>query len=222
MTGFTQTTPGEGVPALPEPVSDRFPALAGALAAGLRTADAVVLTEAWDPGLVERLRAEAIASDAAGRFAPAAIGRGARRARDAAVRGDRTLWLDAIEPAHAPALRAFASELDALRRELDRALLLGLAEVEAHLACYPPGARYARHLDRFADHGARVLSLVLYLNPGWRPEHGGALRLHLDGGPRDVLPASGTLVAFLSDRVEHEVLPATRERWSVAAWFRRA
>jgi SM-20-related protein len=66
-----------------------------------------------------------------------------------------------------------------------------------------------------------VLSLVLYLNPGWRAAVGGALRLERPAGAREVLPESGTLVAFLSDRVAHEVLPAARPRWSVAAWFRR-
>ena len=34
-------------------------------------------------------------------------------------------------------------------------------------------------------------------------------------------PAGGTLVAFLSDRVEHEVLPARRDRIAVSGWFRR-
>jgi SM-20-related protein len=37
---------------------------------------------------------------------------------------------------------------------------------------------------------------------------------------RDVLPAGGTAVAFLSEAVHHEVLPATRERLGVAGWFR--
>ena len=37
----------------------------------------------------------------------------------------------------------------------------------------------------------------------------------------DVLPQGGRLVAFLSDRFEHEVLPARRERMSFTGWFRR-
>jgi SM-20-related protein len=195
--------------------------LAGRLAEGLRTADQVVLEGAWPAAAVARMRAEALALDADHALAPAAIGRGARHVADAALRGDRTAWLDALDAARAPTLAALPRALDALRVALDRRLLLGLAEHEAHLACYPPGARYARHLDRFADHDARVLSLVLYLNDAWRAADGGALRLHLPEGARDVLPESGTLVAFLSDRVAHEVLPATRPRWSVAVWFRR-
>ena len=66
-----------------------------------------------------------------------------------------------------------------------------------------------------------MLSCVVYLNDAWRDDDGGALRLHLPAGPRDVPPRGGSLVAFLADRVEHEVLPASRERCSVAGWFRR-
>jgi SM-20-related protein len=36
-----------------------------------------------------------------------------------------------------------------------------------------------------------------------------------------VLPQGGRLVAFQSDRFEHEVLPARRERMSFTGWFRR-
>ena len=98
---------------------------------------------------------------------------------------------------------------------------LGAFELEMHYAIYPPGAGYARHRDRFRDDDARVLSCIAYLNDGWRAGDGGALRMHLDGGARDVAPAGGTLVAFLSDRVEHEVLPARRDRIAVSGWFRR-
>jgi SM-20-related protein len=47
------------------------------------------------------------------------------------------------------------------------------------------------------------------------------LRLHLHDGPCDIKPRPGCVVLFLSDEVEHEVLPATRDRWSIAGWFRR-
>jgi len=113
-----------------------------------------------------------------------------------------------------------------LREQLDRELFLGLRELEAHYALYPPGARYARHRDRFRDDDARVLSAVLYLNDDWNEADGGALRLYFDTGVstpyRDIAPHAGTLVLFLSAEFDHEVLPATRERLSVAAWFRRA
>jgi SM-20-related protein len=37
----------------------------------------------------------------------------------------------------------------------------------------------------------------------------------------DVLPQGGRLLTFLSERFEHEVLPAHRERISLTGWFRR-
>jgi SM-20-related protein len=115
--------------------------------------------------------------------------------------------------------------LEALREALNRECLLGLFELEAQLAAYPPGARYPTHVDRLRRDDARVLSIALYLNAGWRPEDGGALRLYLAAAGRapyaDVLPAGGTLVAFLSERFPHEVLPARRERLSLSGWFRR-
>jgi len=105
---------------------------------------------------------------------------------------------------------------------INRELTLGLFEFEGHYAHYAPGAHYARHRDRFRDDDARVLSCVLYLNEGWCDENGGALRLYVDpGSHRDVLPVGGTLAIFLSAQFEHEVLPATRSRWSIAGWFRR-
>jgi uncharacterized membrane protein len=72
------------------------------------------------------------------------------------------------------------------------------------------------------DDDARVLSCVLYLNIGWSAQDGGTLRIHLDDGQRyDVLPIGGTLVCFLSERFEHEVLPAKRDRVALTGWFRQ-
>jgi SM-20-related protein len=151
---------------------------------------------------------------------PAAIGRAHARRAGGEIRGDQTCW---FEPsALTPAQTAYWQTMDALRIELNRALLLGLEELEAHYALYPAGARYARHRDRFRDDDARVLSSVLYLNRDWRDEDGGQLRLYVPQIPYvDVFPTAGTLVLFLSAEFDHEVLPAARERLSVAGWFRR-
>ena len=172
------------------------------------------------PALLGRLAARAHALDATGALRPAAVGRGRARTVANAVRGDRIHWLDAqtTEASERAALDAF----DALRRALNRNLMLGLFELELHYAIYPPGAGYAPHRDRFRDDDARLLSCVLYLNEAWDGDHGGALRLHVDrGATLDVPPAGGTLVAFLSERFLHEVLPAARTRVSLAGWFRR-
>lgn len=133
------------------------------------------------------------------------------------VRGDRIHWLEGHTPDEATVLAG----LDRLRQALREMLRLPLNEVEAHLAYYPPGAGYAKHLDAFQHNNARLVSLVCYLNPQWEPGHGGCLRLHLEQGPVDVPPVWGASAIFLSEAVEHEVLPSSVDRWSLACWFRR-
>jgi SM-20-related protein len=172
-----------------------------------------------DESLVAALRRQARERDARGEFLAAGTGRGAGLAHRLEARGDRIAWIDAA-PADA-AESAFLASLDRVRLEVNRALAIGAFELEAHYAIYPPGAGYVRHRDRFRDDDARVLSLVAYLNDGWREADGGALRVQVARGERDILPTGGTLVAFLSDATEHEVLPARRERLAIAAWFRR-
>jgi SM-20-related protein len=166
------------------------------------------------------LRAQALSLDAHARLQAAGTGRGGRRAVNAAIRGDRIAWL--TDTPAVPAEQRLRGALEDLRLAMNRRLALGLFDFEVHYALYPPGAAYARHQDRFRDDDARVLSCVLYLNDGWSSGDGGALRLHLaDDARRDVTPHGGTLVAFLSERFDHEVLPATRARLSVTGWFRR-
>jgi len=164
------------------------------------------------------LRDDLLRLSATGELATAATGRGAGRVLQPALRGDRTLWLD--DPRCGTAAGDFLASLDELRIALNERLFLGLSETEAHYARYAPGTGYARHRDRFRDSDARVLSLVAYLNDDWNAADGGALRLHFDDGAVDIAPLGGTAVCFRSE-LEHEVLPAMRERLSIAAWFRR-
>jgi SM-20-related protein len=160
--------------------------------------------------------------DSTGTLRPAAVGRGEARVARKDIRGDRTQWFDEAEPTQAQS--SYFTAMHSLRIQLNQSLMLGLDELEAHYALYASGARYARHRDTFRDDDARVLSSVLYLNADWRDDDGGALRLYLPGSVEkylDIYPQAGTLVLFLSGDFEHEVLPATRDRLSIAGWFRR-
>lgn len=157
-----------------------------------------------------------------GEFHAAGVGRGAGRDVRQDIRGDQILWLD--DCSEAVVQRYIKEELEILRLAFNAAGYLGLHEFEGHFAVYPPGAGYARHLDRFRDSDARVVSLILYLNQNWQTEDGGELRLYPHGAasaPIDVVPRGGTLAGFLSADLEHEVLPARRERFSLTGWFRR-
>lgn len=172
---------------------------------------------------IAALAGEARARDSAGEFHAAGVGRGSARTQRSDVRGDRILWLD--QSSANMIQQPFWRALDALRRALNETLQLGLFSIEAHYALYPPGAFYRRHRDQFRGRASssdvRVISCATYLNEDWTSADGGALRMYDHERVHDVLPVAGTLVCFMSDRFEHEVLPATRERLALTGWFRR-
>lgn len=133
------------------------------------------------------------------------------------IRGDYIQWLDKTT---APdTAKVYLMRLDELIRYLNRNLFLSLKDYEVHFTVYPPGTFYKRHLDQFKEDDHRKLSVICYLNTEWKPEHGGELRMYLPGRTHDVLPEAGRLVCFRSDRIEREVLPATRERLSITGWL---
>jgi SM-20-related protein len=202
------------------PGADRSDAaLVRRLASALAGRGVAVTARLLAAPLLQALRDDCVAAHVVGALQPAAIGRGAAALQAPTLRGDSTLWL-AADPRH-PVRGALLQRLQWLQQRLNRRLQLGLEQVEAHYAAYPPGAAYLRHLDRFRDDDARVLSFTCYLNPDWQPDDGGALRLYLADGPRDILPRLGTCTLFLSASIEHEVLPARRTRYSIAGWFLR-
>jgi SM-20-related protein len=137
----------------------------------------------------------------------AGIGRGKQLS---SVRGDRIAWVDDAE---------CRARFEKLRVALNQEAWLGLDRFDLQVACYPPGAAYERHRDAFRGGPERRVTAIWYLNADWRPEHGGILRLHLDGKFRDVEPILDRLIVFLSEKVEHEVLLNHAERWALTAWY---
>jgi SM-20-related protein len=169
--------------------------------------------------LTIELAAQCAALKISGALTPAQVGRGTRQAAQPEIRTDQIQWLTAGQ---SPACDQYLAIMETLRIALNRSLYLGLDAYESHFACFEPGAFYLQHLDRFRDNDARTVSVVVYLNANWLPEHGGALRLHPAGlCTQDVAPCASRLVMFLSADMRHEVLPATRDRLSLAGWFTR-
>lgn len=204
------------------PRSADLTSVATAIAQGLTLADWVCRPGYLPADRIAALRSEAERLRAGGAFRGAGIGHLAERRE--AVRGDEILWLG--EAVRAPeAERLFREEFTALQRAINAETFLGLDEFEGHYAAYPPGAAYARHLDRFREENQRVVSLVLYLNEAWATEDGGELQLYADVQtevPAAIVPPhAGTLVCFLSERMPHEVRAARRTRLSLTGWFRR-
>lgn len=157
-------------------------------------------------------------------FMPAGVGRQAELQRNEFVRRDRIRWINGQTAAE----REWLQWTERLRCHLNRQLFMGLFSFESHFSCYPANAFYRRHVDAFRGEANRVVSIVLYLNPGWSASDGGALVLYrespaLQSGGEEIgrfLPAFGSLAVFLSEEFPHEVLPTRRSRYSVAGWFR--
>jgi SM-20-related protein len=197
------------------PLTDWRPATADLTDRGFAVLPAAMPEAGW-----RRLRAEAEGLRADDAFRAAGVGRGEARREDEAIRGGSICWLEASMPA----ADEFLGWMDGLRTSLNRELYLGLESYEAHYAHAPTGASYGTHVDRHHASNARVVSTVIYLNGEWPAEAGGELVLHgadAHAVPRLTLsPDGGTLVLFMSEDAPHEAKKATRERWSIAGWFR--
>jgi SM-20-related protein len=170
------------------------------------------------PERARAARAEALERVEAGELRPAGIRRGADRTEDTRVRGDLIGW---VQPAPGTALGALWDGFHALGEALSAGAYLGLGRFDLQLACYPGnGAHYSRHRDAFPGQSNRRATAIWYANPDWAPAHGGVLRLYPEGkAPVDVEPVLDRLVVFLSERVEHEVLPAFAPRLALTAWY---
>lgn len=157
-----------------------------------------------------------------GNFKKAGIGTAQDFQIDKQIRGDYIRWIDPTKAA--AATQVYLGRMRELMQYINRTCFLSLKDVELHYTVYPVGTVYKRHLDQFRYDDHRRLSVICYLNEGWQPEHGGQLRMYLpqsDGSEEivDVLPGGGKLACFRSDLIEHEVLPATRERYSLTGWM---
>lgn len=150
-------------------------------------------------------------------FKKAGIGKNQTLQVNESIRGDYIQWLDK-NSSPAP-VKIYLDKLHNLMSFLNQALFLSLKDYEVHMTVYPAGSYYKRHLDQFKQDDHRKLSVICYLNNDWEEEHGGQLRMHLPEGNMDFLPLAGRLIIFRSDQIEHEVLPATRERLSLTGWM---
>lgn len=152
-------------------------------------------------------------------YQPAGIGRQNDYIKNEFVRTDQICWITGESDAGGLWLDWAAK----LQGYLNRRLFLGLFSFESHFAHYAPGDYFKRHKDAFRGEANRILSVVIYLNPNWSHADGGELVLYKDDLDKEgikVVPLHGTIVVFLSEEFPHEVLPASRDRYSVAGWFR--
>lgn len=152
-------------------------------------------------------------------FRKAGVGKNKSFNIDALTRTDKISWIDNASPAGV-AWNYWAASLQTF---LNTQLYLGLFSFESHFSHYSDGGFYQKHQDAFSGQNNRILSIVTYLNRDWVSTDAGELVLFTGdkgGTPILISPQFGTLVAFLSEEVPHEVLMTNSDRYSIAGWFR--
>lgn len=150
-------------------------------------------------------------------FKEAGIGAHADHQIDTKIRGDFTYWLDRNRDAQ---LTGYWSLLDETMHIFNRYCYLSLSGYEFHLAHYPSGGHYDKHLDQFENRNNRMISMIIYLNDDWKQGDGGELEIfEKDGSSFLVEPLAGRCVMFKSAEVPHAVLKAHKSRFSLTGWL---
>lgn len=138
------------------------------------------------------------------------------------IRGDHTYWLDRKRDEH---LNGFWNMVDDAIANFNRFCFLSLAGYEFHLAAYPPESHYERHLDQFNKRNNRTITMVYYLNEGWKKGDGGELEIFIPIPESDqeesviIEPHAGRMVMFKSAVVPHCVRPSNINRYSLTGWL---
>ena len=197
-----------------DPAQDCFESIVDALA----TKGYVILPQVFEADYLTSLLRQLTELNPT-EFNQAGVGRDAAFQTNVEVRSDKIHWLSGDENY----LNRYNQWIEALRLYINRHLYLGLYDYECMFAHYPAGAFYKKHLDAFKNSTNRKLSTIMYLNPEWKTQDGGQLVMYNKETPEplcEVLPTFGTMVIFLSEAFPHEVLPATRSRYSLTGWYR--
>lgn len=150
-------------------------------------------------------------------FQKAAIGASANKKVINEIRGDYTYWLERERDL---SLDSVFDVFDEVKSLLNRLMFLSLAGYEFHLAHYPKGSFYKKHLDQFDSRNNRMISMIIYLNKNWSTNDGGELRIYPEGEESvDIAPLENRCVIFRSDILFHEVLVSNTSRKSITGWM---
>ncbi len=149
-------------------------------------------------------------------FNKAGIGMAGEAIVNKAIRGDYTYWLDQAKDVE---LVYLFELLDSMKNDLNRFCYLSLSGYEFHLAHYPQGSFYKKHLDQFKERNNRIITFLLYLNEGWQKGDGGELKIHLENEEQIIEPLANRCILFKSDALPHEVLQTNVSRYSLTGWF---
>lgn len=149
----------------------------------------------------------------------AGIGNGRNLQVKSEIRGDFIKWID--EGSVSPFSEIYLNKLKEIIAEFNRRFFLGIQKNEHHMALYPAGSHYDRHVDTFKNTDARVVSSVLYLNSNWEKAHGGELVIYPENAAARVIEPRAGLLALFESTLPHEVLTSQVPRYSITGWFKR-
>lgn len=136
------------------------------------------------------------------------------------IRGDEIMWLNRNDCNEE--IATFFSFIETFIPTVNRSLFTAIKDYEFHLAHYPAGGFYKKHLDQFKERNNRILSVIVYMNDNWQEGDGGELKIYKSEDPSDfelVAPIGNRLAIFRSDSVWHEVLTANKSRKSLTGWL---
>jgi SM-20-related protein len=162
---------------------------------------------------VKRMLKEQLAQD---EFTQAGIGSVFNNVLESSIRSDQTYWLDRNRDIQ---LSEYFEVVEELISKLNRYCYLSLSGFEFHLAHYPQGSFYKRHLDSFSDRSNRMISMIIYMNENWQKGDGGELVIYKGEEEIKIAPLQNRCVLFKSQELEHEVLLAHKDRFSVTGWL---
>lgn len=179
-----------------------------------------ILNNFFEPDLLSLLHQEITEIDENNNLKKAGVGRNDDYTIAKEIRKDKIKWLNN----NTPAQNLLFEKLENLRVELNKNLMLGLFDFEAHYAVYEKGDFYKKHVDSFKGAKNRVISLVIYLNKEWQEQDGGILNIYEELEDKkplfSLLPKWENSIIFLSEELPHEVTTSNKTRYSIAIWFR--
>lgn len=135
---------------------------------------------------------------------------------DKKIRGDYIYWLSENRDLE---LNDLFLQMNEMISKLKRYCFLSISDFECHLAYYPEGSFYKKHVDQFKERNNRIISFVLYLNKNWKPEDEGQLVIYKEEESHKIDPIKNRIVIFKSAGLEHEVLLTNEPRYSVTGWM---
>ncbi|WP_425391205.1 2OG-Fe(II) oxygenase [Ekhidna sp.] len=149
-------------------------------------------------------------------FERAGIGSILNNTLDTTIRGDFTHWID---KARDKEISVVFDLIEEVKLTLNRLCYLSLSGYEFHLAYYPEGTFYKRHVDQFKERSNRMISMIIYLNEGWKKGDGGELKIFRENDELIIDPIARRCVMFKSAEVPHEVMQTNVGRYSLTGWL---